>query len=130
MLTESAPAHLPAIAALRDEHRSAKQALLDELRSCGASTRGIQRLLRQLARRTDDTLRRLWQLLDMPAGMALVAVGGYGRGELFPHSDVDVLLLLPDSRQSDARLIYTGLTRARQRAVLITPPVAESGSAP
>jgi exodeoxyribonuclease V alpha subunit len=42
----------------------------------------------------------------------------------------EVLLLLPDSRQSDARLIYTGLTRARQRAVLITPPVAESGSAP
>ena len=42
----------------------------------------------------------------------------------------EVLLLLPDSRQSDARLLYTGLTRARQRAVLITPPVAEGGSAP
>ena len=33
----------------------------------------------------------------------------------------EVLLLLPASRACDARLLYTGLTRARQRAWLITP---------
>jgi exodeoxyribonuclease V alpha subunit len=44
----------------------------------------------------------------------------------------EVLMLLPSSRQSDARLLYTGLTRARQRALLFTPmpaAVAETGSA-
>ena len=33
----------------------------------------------------------------------------------------EVLLLLPPMRHWDPRLLYTGLTRARQRAVLITP---------
>jgi len=32
-----------------------------------------------------------------------------------------VLLLVPPSRHSDPRLLYTGLTRARQQALLVTP---------
>ena len=46
----------------------------------------------------DELLVHLWRrYANYCAGVAsLVAVGGYGRGELHPSSDVDIMLLLPD----------------------------------
>jgi [protein-PII] uridylyltransferase len=55
------------------------------------------RLLRGLARLTDEVVVGAWREAAIPSSAALVAVGGYGRGELFPHSDVDVLILLPET---------------------------------
>jgi [protein-PII] uridylyltransferase len=102
------PSALPAAsctatpAQLREHYRAGKNALLASLAGSGSSTRGIRSLLHKLARHTDATLRQLWLRADFPAGCALVAVGGFGRGELFPHSDIDVLLLLPPDARADS----------------------------
>ena len=87
---------LAQLALAREQYRAGKAALFESLGASGASTRGIHARLQKLAKHTDQTLQTLWLLADMPPEASLVATGGYGRGELFPFSDVDVLLLLAD----------------------------------
>jgi [protein-PII] uridylyltransferase len=61
-------------------------------------------LLRRQSALIDRQLKQVWKTHAMPGGTALLAVGGYGRGQLFPYSDIDLLLLLPSA--ADSRLQY------------------------
>jgi [protein-PII] uridylyltransferase len=89
------------LSTLRTQYRADKTALLTAIANSGASTRGINTLLRKLATLADVLIKVLWQRAGLAEPLALVAVGGFGRRELFPHSDVDVLVLLPDGQSPD-----------------------------
>ncbi|MBI5258488.1 MAG: [protein-PII] uridylyltransferase [Burkholderiales bacterium] len=90
------------VAALRARFRDGKKALIDHFLQSRATAPATSLLIRSLTRHVDATLCELWRNAAMPASAALVAVGGYGRGELFPHSDIDVLVLLPGGAPTDA----------------------------
>jgi hypothetical protein len=63
----------------------------------------IEVLIGQYRDVIDTLVKAAWQR-HMPAntGMALVATGGYGRGELYPHSDIDLLLCGDAEAQAEA----------------------------
>ena len=55
-------------------------------------------MLKGRALLVDGVLRELWTALNMPASCALAAVGGYGHGQLYPASDVDLLILMAEGQ--------------------------------
>lgn len=89
------------LALLRETYKQDKAAVLRTLANSGSAARGLKQTLKQLSILADGLLIQLWQNAQFAPDLSLVAVGGFGRAELFPHSDVDVLVLLPDGQSPE-----------------------------
>jgi len=68
----------------------------------------ISKIVQQRARYVDELLTRLWDFVGLTESydLSLIAVGGYGRGELHPKSDIDLLILSDSgfSQQSEEKI--------------------------
>ncbi len=83
----------PLLAEIRAENKASKEALRQAYEQHGDA----HALLAARCQQVDNCLIRLWKAIHFPNSLALAAVGGYGRGELYPASDIDLLILLPES---------------------------------
>ncbi|MDP3609182.1 MAG: [protein-PII] uridylyltransferase [Methylophilus sp.] len=65
------------------------------------ASKNTARLLKDLSLSIDSLLKDIWQQCEIHQNICLIAVGGYGRQTLFPYSDIDLLILMPDQLQDN-----------------------------
>jgi [protein-PII] uridylyltransferase len=92
----------PTLAANRQDVAAFRTALTEgdnKLKQRFLDDEPVERLVRDRARLVDALLRTAWSLHvgERVREVALISVGGYGRGELNLCSDIDIMILLPKS---------------------------------
>jgi [protein-PII] uridylyltransferase len=79
---------------LRDSQRKQLADHYVQLHARICANESIQSLLETHLRHVDGVVRATWEnYFSTDSGMSLLATGGYGRGELYPRSDVDLLII-------------------------------------
>lgn len=94
----------PAIPLFRTVLKTLYNTLAERFRNGDA----IAELVHLRAQMMDEIITTAWEYSGLPSteapDIALLAVGGYGRGELLPHSDIDLWIVMAreDSTWSEA----------------------------
>ena len=80
--------------------------LFEESKSRFTQAAPVREIVRSRATQIDTLLQSIWNNSGLAdSGLALLAVGGYGRGELHPFSDIDIAIVLAEEPARELELI-------------------------
>lgn len=83
--------------------RATLDAADQHLFTCFREGENVNRLTRERAQLMDRLIFHAWSLFDWDKNISLLAVGGYGRSEMFPQSDIDLQILTRKDNHSSYR---------------------------
>jgi len=89
---------------MKSTHLRAQRSVLEKLWQQGLSG---QALLAEQSRLVDIFIRKHFHAAasELSGSIALVALGGYGRQELFPYSDIDLMILYQPEQQAEIKRV-------------------------